>query len=69
MDEKRHRFSFMEAWANKEWICSKSKGSETPAVDGSTTGKRMYIVSSIRGIVFPDVLLGENVIEWMEFYR
>lgn len=41
------RFSFGKARANKEWICPKSKGSETLAVDRSTAGKKMSMVFSL----------------------
>ncbi len=68
MDEKRHRFSFKKARANKEWICPKSKGSEKPAVDGSTAGKSLYMVSSIGKSVIREVVVSLEVIEWMEIY-
>ena len=52
-----------------EWICSKSKGIETPAVDGSTAGWKVYIVFSIEGSAFREMIVSLEVIEWMEIYR
>lgn len=47
MDEKRRRFSFERVQASKEWIRPESKGNERPAVDGSTAGEKVHLVSSM----------------------
>jgi len=69
MDEKRRRFSLKKARANMEWICSKSKGNETPAVDRSTAGRKVYIVFSMEGSAFRKMIVSLEVMEWMEVYR
>jgi len=57
------------AQANKEWICPKSKGSETPAVDPSTAGKSLCMAFSIGKSDIRQVVVSLAVIEWMEVYR
>jgi len=65
MEEKRDRFSLKKARANMEWICPKSKGSETSAVDTSTADDKVHLFFSILKDVMEDAGV-RQVVECMK---
>lgn len=52
-----------------ERICSKSKDSEKPAVDESTAGKSLCVVSSIGKSHIREVVMSLEVIEWKDHFE